>query len=130
MNASCVALAALGGLQSCGASHCQKLGAYTLLLKHAQQVVESNAVASHHHQIGEMQIPPEKLHLNDRAGFDDLLVAVNRCKTVGSAESSYAAGSLSHRECRKGGRHSVIRRLDQSNQQIFRPADLAIHSYR
>jgi hypothetical protein len=116
MNAGCVALAAPGGFQSCHAPHRQKLGADPLLLKYTQQVVKRDAVTADHHQIGQLQIPPEKLHLNDRACFDDLLVAADCGKTVGPAEGSHAPGALSHGECRERRRRFVIRCLSQSNE--------------
>ena len=65
MNARDIAFAALGGIQSAGAAHRQKLRAHALPLQFSQQVIERDAVAADHHQIGQLQIAAQKLDVDD-----------------------------------------------------------------
>ena len=92
-----IAFAALGGVQSCGAADGEKLRAHASLLQFAEQVVEPDAVAADHDEIGQLQFAAEKLHVDDRAGLDDLFVPADRREAVGAAERRDAAGPLSHR---------------------------------
>ncbi len=97
MDSRHIAFATLGGVQSCRAADREKLGAHALLLQLAEQVVEADAVAADHHEIGQLQLSAEKLNVDARAGFDNLLVTADRRETVGAAERRDAAGPLSHR---------------------------------
>ena len=121
-----IAFAALGGIQSGGAAHGEKLRAHALPLQFSQQVIESDAVAADHDQIGQLQFAAEKLDVDDRPGLNDLFMPADRGEAVGAAERGDAAGSLSHRIRRERRSLPVVGRLDQSDQQVLRPANLAI----
>ena len=60
-----IAFAALGGIQSGGAADGEKLRAHALLLQFAKQVIETDAVAADHDEIGQLQIAAEQLDLDD-----------------------------------------------------------------
>ena len=97
MDARDIAFAALGGVQSGRAADGEKLRAHALPLQLAQQVIEADAVAADHDQIGQLQFAAQKLDVDDRSGLNDLLVPADRGEAVGAAERGDAAGPLSHR---------------------------------
>ena len=61
MDARDIAFAALGGIQSRRAAHGEKLRAHALPLQFAEQVIESDAVAADHDEIGQLQFAAQKL---------------------------------------------------------------------
>ena len=126
MDARDITFAAPGGVQSCRAADREKLGAHALLLQLAKQIVEADAVAPDHHEVGQLQVAAEKLNVDEGARLDDLLVPADRREAVGAAERRDAAGPLSHRIGgeRRSGR--LVRSLDQPDQQILGAADLAV----
>ncbi len=93
-----ITFAALGGIQSCRAAHREKLGARAAaVLQFPQQVVEADAVAPDHDELGELQLTAEKLNVDDGSRMDNLLVPADCRKPIRSAERGHTAGSLSHR---------------------------------
>ena len=93
-----ITFAALGGIQSCRAAHREKLGAGdAAVVQFPQQVVEADAVAPDHHKVGQLQLPAEKLNVDEGSRVDNLLVPADCRKTIRAAERRDTAGSLSHR---------------------------------
>ena len=67
MDAREIAFTALGGVQSRRAADGEKLRAHALLLQLAEQVVEADAVAADHDEIGQLQLAAEQLNVDERA---------------------------------------------------------------
>src|SRR5690606_37266800 len=97
-------------------------------LQLAKQVVETDAVAADDDEVGKLQAAAEKLHVDNRPGLHDLLVPADRREAIGAAERRDTAGALSHRIC--GKRSVPADRLNEPHEQVFGPADLAVHLHR
>src|SRR6185436_14790756 len=130
MDAGEIALAAGGGIEPRAAAHRQELRADAAPLQLAEQVVEADAVAADDHQIRELQLAAEQLHVDDRAGFDNLVVPRDGGEAVGAAERGDAARALSHRIRGQRRVAAFARRLDQPDEQILGASDLAVDLHR
>src|SRR5580765_9031688 len=125
MNARDVAFAAFRRFEPGRASHRQTLRPDTALLKLTHQIIEADAVASDHDEVGQLKLVAEHTHINQSSRFDDLFVTANGGEAVSAAEGGDASRTLTHRVCGKRrctGRPAGA--LDQAHKQVLRAADL------
>ena len=59
MNARHIAFTTLGGREPRGASHREEFRAHATLLQLAQQIVETDTVATDHHEVGQLKVLAE-----------------------------------------------------------------------
>src|SRR5579862_426795 len=97
MDSRHITFATPGSVQSRRAAHSEKLRVHALLLQFAEQVVEADTVAPDHHEVCQLQLPAEKLNVDEGTCLDNLLVPSDRREAIGAAERGDATGSLSHR---------------------------------
>ena len=127
MHPSQIAFAAPDGIESRGRADRQEFRAESRLLQPTQQMIQPDAMAADHDQIGQRQVAAQQLDLNDRRLLDDLLMPADGHEPVGMAKGGDRTGALAHRV--RGQRDAVIgffAALNKADQQILGAADLRV----
>jgi hypothetical protein len=122
MDRSHIALAAPGRGEPPQAAHRQYLHGESLAREGTRDAIETDAVASDHHEVGDGKLPPHEGHLHGGVGVQDLDAAGNAHESVGTAEGSDAPASLSH-----GIRgEAAAAALDQPHEQVLEATSLRV----
>ena len=77
-------------------------------------------------QIGQLQVATEQLHVYHRSRLDNLLMPADGGEPIGAAERGDAPRALPHRIGHERHAGFLLRRVDQSHEEVLGSADLAV----